>query len=30
MHHAATQKITAHLPVQLLHAAQQTTGNGIT
>lgn len=30
MDHIATQKITAHIPVQLLHDAQNITGKGIT
>lgn len=28
--HISTQKITAHIPVQLLHDAQEVTGKGIT
>lgn len=28
--HTATQKITAHIPVDLLHEAQAVTGKGIT
>ncbi len=28
--HSPTQKITAHLPANLLHEAQQVTGKGIT
>lgn len=30
MLHTETQKITAHLPVKLLHEAQEVTGKGLT
>ena len=30
MIHGQTQKVTAHIPVNLLHEAQEVTGKGIT
>lgn len=30
LHHHATQKVTAHIPAELLHDAQAITGKGIT
>jgi hypothetical protein len=30
MLHTQTQRITAHIPINLLHAAQEATGKGIT